>query len=49
MSSYYFVGLSQRMMTSHGPTRSLQILVGPLRNVPPVARPANCIYLFRLR
>ena len=49
VSSYYFVGLGQRMMTPHGRTPPLSIDFRPLRDVSPVARPADCIYLFRLR
>ena len=46
VSSYYFVALTQRMMTREGRTRSLQFDFGPLRYASPVARPADCIYLF---
>jgi hypothetical protein len=49
VSSYYFVGLSQRMMTPNGCTPPVRINFGPLWGVRPVARPADCIYLFRLR
>jgi len=49
VSSYYFVGLSQRMMTSRGRTPSMLIDFRPLWSVPPAARPAHCMYLFRIR
>jgi len=49
VSSYYFVGLGQRMMTSRGRTPPLAIDFRPLWGVQPVARPGDCIYLFRLR
>jgi hypothetical protein len=46
VSSYYFVGLGQRMMTRQGPTRPVQFDFRPLWRVRPAARPADCIYLF---
>lgn len=49
VSSYYFVGLGQRMMTPRGRTPPLSIDFRPLWGVQPVARPADCIYLFSLR
>jgi hypothetical protein len=49
VSSYYFVGLGQRMMTSRGRTQPLAIDFRPLWGVQPAARPADCIYLFPLR
>ncbi len=49
VSSYYFVGLGQRMMTPRGRTQPLRIDFRPLWAVRPVARPADCIYLFPLR
>ena len=49
VSSYYFVGLGQRMMTPHGRTPPLSMDFRPLWSVRPVARPADCIYLFPLR
>ena len=50
ISSYYFVGLGQRMTTSKGRSSvPLQFDFGPLRNVKPIATPAGCMYLFRLR
>jgi hypothetical protein len=49
VSSYYFVGLSQRMMTQRGRTPHMAFDLRPLREVRPAARPADCIYLFPLR
>jgi hypothetical protein len=49
VSSYYFVGLGQRMMTSRGRTGALRIDFTPLWGRVPEARPAECMYLFRLR
>ena len=48
VSSYYFVGLGQRMMTPLGCTESLRIDFRTLWRVRPAARPADCIYLFLL-
>jgi hypothetical protein len=48
VSSYYFVGLGQRMMTPEGRTRSLSIDFKPLWGRVPDARPARCMYLFHL-
>jgi hypothetical protein len=49
VSSYYFVGLPQRMMTPRGRTESIKIDFRPLWRLTPVARPAHCMYLFRVR
>jgi hypothetical protein len=49
VSSYYFVGLGQRMMTRQGRTLPLAIDFRPLWDVKPVARPAGCMCLFSLR
>jgi hypothetical protein len=49
VSSFYFVGLSQKMMTAHGRTPRLKLDFESLWRVPPAARPADCMYLFRLR
>ena len=49
VSSYYFVGLGQRMMTPRGRTPPLSIDFRPLWGARPAARPADCIYLFPLR
>ena len=48
VSSYYFVGLSQRMMTQHGRTPPIRIDFSPLWSLSPDARPAGCMYLFQL-
>jgi len=48
VSSYYFVGLSQRMMTPNGRTPSVRIDFEPLWGRTPDARPARCMYLFHL-
>ncbi len=49
VSSYYLVGLSQRMMTPQGRTEAaIEIDCRPLWKRWPVARPADCMYLFRL-
>jgi hypothetical protein len=49
VSSYYFVGLTQRMMTQRGRTERLKLDFGPLRSRKPDAVVAGCMYLFRLR
>lgn len=49
VSSYYFVGLSQRMITPHGRTDFVRIDFSPLWHTRPFARPAHCMYLFRVR
>jgi hypothetical protein len=50
VSSYYFVGLSQRMMLREGrTTESLQLDFHPLWSRTPEAMPAGCMLLFRLR
>lgn len=49
ISAYYMVGLSQRMVTPHGDTPFLQIDFRSFWNLEPVATPANCMYLYRLR
>lgn len=49
VSTYYFVGLGQRMVTPHGDTESLRIDFRPFWNRTPVATPAHCMYLYRLR
>jgi len=50
ISSYYFVGLSQKMMLPTGRTeRPIQIDFHPLWNRTPEAMPAGCMLLFRLR
>jgi hypothetical protein len=47
VSSYYYVGLKQRMMTREGFTPELTFDFSKLRQ-PPAATPAGCIFLFRL-
>jgi hypothetical protein len=50
VSSYYFVGLSQRMMLHEGRTaESIQLDFRPLWPREPEARPAGAMLLFRLR
>jgi hypothetical protein len=49
VSSYYFVGLWQRMTTSRGRTRPISIDFRALWGVKPEACPAGCMYLFRSR
>jgi hypothetical protein len=49
VSSYYFVGLSQRMMTQQGRTDFMRIDFRPLWSVVPAAQPAGCMFLFRIR
>jgi hypothetical protein len=50
VSSYYFVGLSQRMMLRDGRTaEALKLDFRPLWSRPPEAMPAGCMLLFRLR
>ncbi len=50
ISSYYFVGLSQRMMTAKGRTAlPVQLDMRPLWATEPVAMPAGCMLLFRIR
>jgi hypothetical protein len=48
VSSYYFVGLTQRMVTPRGDTDFLGIDFRPFWGITPAAMPANCIYLFRI-
>jgi len=50
VSSYYFVGLPARMTTSLGQSeQALRLDFKPLWGRTPDARPAGCMYLFRLR
>jgi hypothetical protein len=50
ISSYYFVGLAQRMTTTQGRSSvALSFDFSRLWNVEPVATPAGCMYLFRIR
>ncbi|MGH7742731.1 MAG: hypothetical protein ACRENS_12010, partial [Candidatus Eiseniibacteriota bacterium] len=50
VSSYYLMGLPQRMVTPHGRTHEfLRFDLWAFRQRPPTARPAGCMYLYRLR
>jgi hypothetical protein len=48
VSSYYFVGLTQRMMTPRGRTGFIAFDFSGMRDVRPEARAGGSIYLFRL-
>jgi hypothetical protein len=49
ISSYYFVGLGQQMMTQRGRTERLRLDFRPLWTRKPDAVVAGCMYLYRLR
>jgi 4-amino-4-deoxy-L-arabinose transferase-like glycosyltransferase len=50
VSSYYLMGLPQRMVTPQGRTEGfLRFDLAYFRHQPPAARPAGCMYLYRLR
>jgi hypothetical protein len=49
VSSYYYRGLSQRMVTSRGISAPVRVDFRALDALDPVARPAGCMLLFRLR
>jgi hypothetical protein len=50
VSSYYLMGLPQRMVTPQGRTRGFaRFDLWYFRQRPPTARPARCMYLYRLR
>jgi hypothetical protein len=50
VSSYYLMGLPQRMVTPQGRTQKfLRFDLWYFRERPPSARPARCMYLYRLR
>jgi hypothetical protein len=49
ISSYYLVGLGQRMMTQRGRTPPVGFDFHRYWGLRPTARPADCIYLFPLR
>jgi hypothetical protein len=49
VSTYFWVGLPQRMVTPKGDTPFMAIDFRPLWAHPDAARPANCIHLIRLR
>ena len=49
VSSFYLVGQSQRMMTQHGRTGFVHLDLSSMWNATPVARPARCMVLYRIR
>ena len=50
VSSYFLVGLPARTMTREGSSpQSLQLDMGSLMTQEPLAKPAGCLYLFRIR
>jgi len=49
VSSYFFVGLPQRMVTPTGDSPYLKIDFRAMESLEPVALPAHCMYLFRFR
>ncbi|MBI5710897.1 MAG: glycosyltransferase family 39 protein [Candidatus Eisenbacteria bacterium] len=49
VSSYYFVGLPQRMMTSRGRTPPVRLDFRALWDRPWAAQPARCMFLYRIR
>jgi hypothetical protein len=49
VSSYFYVGLGQHMMTTQGRTRALVVDLRPLWGRPPEATPAGCMFLYRVR
>lgn len=50
ISDYYFVGLAQHMVTREGRSpEAMRFDFRPLWGRPPVARPADCMELYRLR
>jgi hypothetical protein len=49
ISSYYYVGLRQRMMTPDGLTDPIEFDFRPQWSIPPTARPAGCMLLYRVR
>ena len=49
ISSYYFVGLSQKMMTQKGRTERASVQFGPLWTRKPDAVMGGCMYLFKFR
>jgi len=48
VSSYFFVGLTQRMVTPRGDTPFMGIDFRPFWSLTPAATPAHCMYLFRI-
>jgi len=49
ISKYYFVGLSQRMMTRQGRTPVIGVRFDSMRDMQPSATPGNSMLLYRLR
>jgi len=49
VSSYYYNGLAQRMVTRYGISKSLRVDFQALWDRAPDARPANCMYLYHIR
>ena len=49
VSSYFLVGLPARVVTPHGYSETLRFGFGPLLDRVPDARPAGCMYLFKVR
>ena len=49
VSSYFLVGLPARVITAHGYSETLRFGFGPLLDRVPDARPAGCMYLFKVR
>lgn len=49
VSSYYRVGMSQRMVTPGGRTDFLRFDMSAFDALTPAARPARCMYLYRIR
>ena len=50
VSSYYFVGLPQVMLTQHGYTSEPLVFdMRPLWNTPAAAHPGGCMWMFRIR
>jgi hypothetical protein len=48
VSSYFYVGLTQRLMIQSGRTAFTRYDFTPFAAIAPAARPAYCMYLFRL-
>ena len=49
VSSYFFVGLPQALMTRRGYSQVVVLNATPLRSLPPAAHPAGCMWLYRIR
>jgi hypothetical protein len=48
VSSYFYNGLSQRMVTRYGVSNPIAVDFHALWDRVPDARPANCMYLYRV-